>query len=123
VPLDNCSGSLPYFQWPQRQKDRAFSMGSFKSGPLSSLLLIGLLAWIAVVLIAPQVDLPDAAFQGNGSPLGIHSLTREVPQRDANIGAPEIALPPSDASDLALMVFFCDKAVGVPSLTPRILCC
>ena len=98
-------------------------MGSFKSGPLSSLLLIGLLAWIAVVLIAPQVDLPDAAFQGNGSPLGIHALTREVPQRDANIGAPEIALPPSDASDLALMVLFCDKAVGVPSLTPRILRC
>jgi hypothetical protein len=40
----------------------------FTVGSLASLLLITLLGVIAVVLIAPEVDLPDTAFQRNSSP-------------------------------------------------------
>ena len=98
-------------------------MGSFKSGPLSSLLLIGLLALIAVVLIAPQVDLPDAAFQRNSSPLAIHALAHHAPEGNANGSAPQIPFRFADASDLALKVFSCDSAVEVHSVAHRILRC
>ena len=95
-------------------------MGSFKSGPLSTLLLIGLLAWIAYVLIEPEIDLPDTAFQRDGSPLAIHALTQHVPHGNTNVSAPRITFPSADASYLALEVSF-DKAVEVPSAPPRIL--
>jgi hypothetical protein len=98
-------------------------MGSFKSGPLSSLLLLGLLAWIAVVLIAPQVDLPDTAFEKNNSPLAVHALTIHVPQENANGNALQITFSSAEASDLPLEVFFSDKTVEVPTIPPRILRC
>jgi hypothetical protein len=98
-------------------------MGSFKTGPLSSLLLIGLLALISAVLIAPDVDLPDTAFQRNTSPLAIHALSSHVPQRNANASASHISLRFADAADLALRVFSCDSAVEVSSVPHRILRC
>lgn len=97
-------------------------MGSFRTRPLSSLLLIGLLAWIAFVLIAPQIDLDDVAFRRNDSPLAIHALTCHVPLGNAAVSAPGITPPSADASDLALEVFI-DKAVDVPSAHSRILRC
>jgi hypothetical protein len=97
-------------------------MGSFKSRPLSSLLLLGLLAWIAYVLIAPEIDLPDTAFQRDGSPLAIHARVCHAPQRNANLSAPKISFPSAGASYLAPEIFY-DKAVEVPSAPPRILRC
>ena len=98
-------------------------MGSFKSGPLSSLLLLGLLAWIAYVLIAPEIDLPDTAFQRDGSPLAIHALVCHAPQRIANLSAPRGLFPSADASNLALEVSFCHRAVDVPSVPHPVLRC
>lgn len=98
-------------------------MGSFKSKPLSSLLLVGLLAWIAFVLIAPQVDLEKAAFRSKDSPLAIRESTHRAPNANAAVSAPGVTLPSADASDLALEVFFVDRAVEVHLLPPRILRC
>jgi len=96
-------------------------MGSFKTGPLSSLLLIGLLALIAAVLIAPDVDLPDTAFQRNTSPLAIHAQSLHVPQGNVNGSASHIPFRFADASGLALRVFSSDITVEVPSVPHRIL--
>jgi hypothetical protein len=98
------------------------SMGSFKTGRFSTLMLLGLLAWIAYVLIAPEIDLDDATFLSKGSPLAIHALTRHVPQAEWTVGATRITFPSAGAADLALAVLF-DKAVEVPSAPPRILRC
>jgi hypothetical protein len=51
----------------------------FTAGLLASLLLITLLGMIAVVLIAPEVDLPDTAFQRNSSPQTIRAQATQSP--------------------------------------------
>jgi hypothetical protein len=53
----------------------------FTAGSLASLLLITLLGMIAVVLIAPEVDLPDTAFQRNSSPQTIRAQATQSPDR------------------------------------------
>ena len=42
-------------------------------------LLMVLLCNIAIVLIVPEVDLPDTAFQRNSSPLTVHAVSHQVP--------------------------------------------
>ncbi len=98
-------------------------MGSFKTRPLSTLLLLGLLAWIAYVLIAPQIDLLDTAFQSDSAPLVIHAQKCYAPHGKANVSVHKITLPSANASHLALEVFLVYKAVEVPSAPPRILRC
>jgi hypothetical protein len=97
-------------------------MGSFRTKPLISLLLVGMLAWFVVVLVAPQIDLDDVAFRRNDSPLAIHALTCHASLGNAAVNAPGITLPSADASGLALEVFS-DKAVEVPSAHSQILRC
>ena len=58
-------------------------MRKFTAGSLASLLLITLLGMIAVVLIAPEVDLPDTAFQRNSSPQTIRAQATQSP--DAHV--------------------------------------
>ena len=98
-------------------------MGSFKSTPVSTLLLIVLLGSIAAVLIAPEIDLPDTAFQRNSSPLAIHSQSHQVPQANADGNVLQISLPLADASDLAPKAQFGDSAIEIPSAPPPILRC
>jgi hypothetical protein len=98
-------------------------MGSFKTRPLSTLLLLGLLAWIAYVLIAPEIDLLDTAFQSDSAPLTIHALMCHTAHGKANVSAHKITFPSTDASHFVLEVFFSDRAVEVPSSPPRILRC
>jgi len=88
-------------------------VGSFKSRPLSTLLLLGLLSWITYVLIAPEIDLDDFAILSKDSPLAIHALPQHVLQGNATI---------IDFSDLALVALI-HKAVEIPSDPPRILRC
>lgn len=97
-------------------------MGSFRSSRTSTILLLGLLAWIAMVLILPQIDLDDAAFRNKESPLAIHSQTLDVSQANAIISVPRIPLVPGNDSDASLVVMS-DSAVEVPSTAPRILRC
>jgi hypothetical protein len=97
-------------------------VGSFKTSRLSTLLLLGLLAWIAYVLIAPEIDLEDVAFQRNGSPLAIHSLALHAPQAEMATSATRIVFPPADTSGLLLEIFF-DRAVEAPASPPQILRC
>ena len=98
-------------------------MGSFRSRPLTSLLLIGLLAWIAYVLIAPQIDLDDFAIRKNDSPLAIQSLTQHVPQENVRVSSPEIKFSSTEVPALALEIFFFDRGVEAPSVPPLILRC
>jgi hypothetical protein len=97
-------------------------MRSFKTRPLSTLLLLGLLSWITYVLIAPEIDLDDFAIRSKDSPLAIHALPQHVLQGNASIAPPRITFPATDFSGLALVAFI-HKAVEVPSDPPRILRC
>jgi hypothetical protein len=98
-------------------------MDSFKSAPLTSLLLIVLLGSIAAVLIAPQIDLPDTAFQRNSSPLAIHAQSHQVAQTNSDGIAPLISFRLREASEIALNARFGDSAVEIPSVPPPTLRC
>jgi hypothetical protein len=56
---------------------------SCKSNPLTLWTLLGLLSLIALVVILPDVDLPDTAFRSNSSPLAIRTLYQQVPHANA----------------------------------------
>ena len=98
-------------------------MGSFRTGPVSAILLVGLLAWIAIVLVAPQVDLEDAAFRSGQAPLQIHVLACHVPQADLTFSLPGITHPPAQAPAVVLESGLLETAVEVPSTPPRVLRC
>lgn len=98
-------------------------MGSFRSSPASTTLLVGLLAWIAFVLVAPQIDLDDFAFRSKQSPLEIHALTCHIPHVNATISVPGTTVRPANTFGIVLEVFFFDSAVEVSSTAPRILRC
>jgi hypothetical protein len=121
--IENLYKILIYWRRTQYQKGIAFSMSSFKSKPLSSLLLLGLLAWIAYVLIAPEIDLEDVAFRNNDSPLAIHALSHQVPQGNASVNPPRIQAPSTGAVAHAQLVLFFDWVVEAPSAPPRVLRC
>jgi len=97
-------------------------MHSFKIRPLSTLLLLGLLSWIAYVLIAPEIDLDDFAIRSKDSPLAIHALPQHALQGNTSVIPPRISFPSADFSSLALVAFI-HTAVDVPSDPPRILRC
>ena len=54
-------------------------MSSFKSNPLTTLLVIALLGMIVIVLILPDMDLPDTAFQRNDSLQISQTLSHQTP--------------------------------------------
>jgi hypothetical protein len=56
------------------------------SDPLTSWTLVVLLFIIALVVILPDVDLPDTAFHSNSSPLAIRTLSQHVPPADSKAG-------------------------------------
>ena len=56
------------------------------SNPLMSWALLAMLFIIALVVILPDVDLPDTAFRSNSSPLAIRSLSQQVPHANTNAG-------------------------------------
>jgi hypothetical protein len=98
-------------------------MGSFKTGRLASALLILFFGLIVAVLIAPDIDLPDTAFQRNSSPLAIHALSHHVPQGNTNGSASHTSFRLADGSCFALGVCSGDNVVEVPSVPHRILRC
>jgi hypothetical protein len=95
----------------------------FKSTPLSSLLLITLLCLTAVMLIAPQTDPPDTAFQINSVPLAVHGLAHYVPHGKANNDATKVLFRVAESSNLALKDWSTRDAIGGPALPRRILRC
>ena len=58
-------------------------MRPFKPNPLTLFMVIALLGVIVVVLILPDVDLPDTAFQRNSSLQVLRSLSHQVPHASA----------------------------------------
>jgi hypothetical protein len=54
------------------------NLGTLRYFSLSSWLAVTLLAVIAVMLIAPDVDPPDTALQGNTAPIAIHVVSHHV---------------------------------------------
>ena len=61
-------------------------MRSFKSNPLALSVVLSLLGLILIVLVLPEVDLPDTAFQRNSSAQAIRSLSHLSSQVSANSG-------------------------------------
>jgi hypothetical protein len=64
----------------------------FRSNLLSNSLLICLLAIVALVLVLPQVDLPDAAFQSNNSPQALRAMTHQAPQSNVTFGSSHVSV-------------------------------
>ena len=72
--------------------------------PLAAVLLIVVLTMIAVVLILPQVDLPDTAFQRNSSPVAIHSLSHHILRGTADAEPFRISFPPAHYDSVCAQV-------------------
>jgi hypothetical protein len=52
---------------------------TYKSNPLALYIVVALLAVIVVVLILPDVDLPDTAFQRSSSLQTLNALSHQMP--------------------------------------------
>lgn len=62
-------------------------MGSFTIRPLGLIVLFSFLVVITLILILPQVDLLDTAFQRNTSPLAIRARSTSAPATVAGMSA------------------------------------
>lgn len=62
-------------------------MRPFKLNSLTLFLVIALMGIIVVILILPDVDLPDTAFQRNGSLQAVRLLCCQTPHASANAHA------------------------------------
>ena len=60
-------------------------------------LLIGELALFAVILVLPQVDLPDFTFHGGTAPIAMKTRISPVPARIAIVIAPAMGVLEQDA--------------------------
>jgi hypothetical protein len=65
---------------------------------LTLLIVIALMGIIVVVLILPDVDLPDTAFQRNSSLQALQALSHQVLHTSANAGSLSGSFPFVDAS-------------------------
>jgi len=65
----------------QRNRFRVtvFGMSRWTLGPLNLSILLGMLALIVLVLVLPQVDLPDTALRGGSAPIDVHSQATAAP--------------------------------------------
>jgi uncharacterized membrane protein len=70
----------------------------FKSKSLALCIVTALLAIIVVVLILPDVDLPDTAFQRNSSLQALRALSHQVPHAGAYAGSFHLSFQFKDAS-------------------------
>jgi hypothetical protein len=61
-------------------------VGLFRVNSLTLFLVIALLGIMVVVLILPDVDLPDTAFQRNSSLQAFRALSHHMPSASANTG-------------------------------------
>ena len=75
-------------------------MRRFRLSPLSSVLLIALMGLIVLILVSPDVDLPDTAFLRNGSRLVIHAGSHHTSELNARDLSPRFALQLEDVSAL-----------------------
>src|SRR4051812_41465360 len=78
----------PASQGPYENPGRvgATSVGSFKVNSRTLFLVIALLGIIVIVLIVPDVDLPDTAFQRNRSLQAFRALSHQMPHARVNAG-------------------------------------
>lgn len=60
-------------------------MGSFTIRPAALLVLLAMLAALTLILVLPQVELQDTAFQRNTSPLAICTRSRSAPPSGAEV--------------------------------------
>jgi hypothetical protein len=67
-------------------QDKVTSVRPFKSKSPVLLIVTALLGIIVVVLILPDLDLPDTAFQRNSSLQALRALSHHVPHASANAG-------------------------------------
>jgi hypothetical protein len=73
------------------------SVRPFKSNSLALCIVIALLGVIVVVLILPDVDLPDTAFQRNSSLQVLRALSHQTPNATAFAGSFQLSFQFKDA--------------------------
>jgi hypothetical protein len=98
-------------------------MGSFKSAPLPALLLLVLLGAIVAILIAPEIDLPDTAFQRDSSPLSVHAQAHQGTQVNPVANARHVSSPDPQTPFLALQDRSPERLGKADSAPPFILRC
>lgn len=98
-------------------------MGSERSFPLSSLLVIALLAVIAVMLIAPDVDPPDTAFHGNAAPVVVYRHLQHAPQGNQQSRTFDIHSKPSGNADICCVRHSRAGELVLPFVSHQILRC
>jgi hypothetical protein len=54
-------------------------MGRWTIKPSSLFVLVSLLILIVLILVLPQVDLPDTAFHGGSAPVDVHARVTSAP--------------------------------------------
>jgi len=74
------------------------SVRPFKANFLTLCTVIPLLAIIVVVLILPDVDLPDTAFQRNGTLQALRTLSHQIPHASAKTGSFHVSFHFENAS-------------------------
>jgi hypothetical protein len=77
---------------------KAASVRPFKLNSLTLFLVIALMGIMVVVLILPDVDLPDTAFQRNSSLQALRSLCYQMPHASAKAHAVHLSLEFEDTS-------------------------
>ena len=99
-------------------------MHSNRKNPLAAVLLLVVLTMIAVILILPQVDLPDTAFQRNSSPVAIHTLSHHVLRVTADAEPFRISFPPAHyVSDCTEVPDVCvQRSQGPPIQSDSLRC-
>lgn len=98
-------------------------MSSIRSLRLSSLLVIALLGVIAVMLIVPNIDPPDTAFQNNTAPVVVHSVSHHVPQGNDHSRALDIQFRFDDYSNHSSKLLFHGRKLILSFVSRQILRC
>lgn len=98
-------------------------MGSNKSLPLSTWLLITLLSVIAVMLIVPEIDAPDTALQLNTAPQVVHGVVHHVPQGNLQFPASVIEVELFEKTDLAYKFQSSESDSSLSLVSHQILRC
>ena len=73
-------------------------MRTVRFNPLAMFMVVALLGMIVVVLILPDVDLPDTAFQRNGSLQALRSLCCQMPHASTKAHAVHLSFEFEDTS-------------------------
>jgi hypothetical protein len=97
-------------------------LGSFRLKPTRLLLLLGVLATITLVLVLPQIDLLDTAFQRNSSPLALRAHFHSAPLIGALVSVSGISPSTNFPSESRLHASHYTAGISLSPITLPLRC-